>query len=657
MYLNKPVRRKNRYKFKKKRLVLGFNKKHPFNKVRMFKLRFQQNYIRRYRHKLLHSLFTRIMYKTFEGHQFFIAKERKYNDFFYDKAFFRRFKDRFLSFSKKLIYRFKLRKETKRQFFWNVQANFGFYPYPKYKLYSNLVEYYNNLFKNLEINKGTLHFTSNYISKMLVQQYRSMAFLEPTTYNNKVSFKWGRVTTPYYKESKYRRYKELFRHNYLYFNISVLRYIQVRNYINKLIKYLLNYSKYRSMTKKSYGAILGCIQYNLSFLTTNFNKLNYHIALNKLRLENYFKQKKRESINDRRMLFVSSRLRLHNIRQIYLSYIKNLLIRYFKINLHLKFTKSNIFITVTNYKGDVKYRYSIGLIGYKKDQKKTYYAAKELIKECIPKLFSVFKIKTYSILNSLTFIQTDILKMYVEMLSKNKEIESLWDYPSKMKLSFEEGFRKIILHTMQKFITLRIILRGSKSKLKGLMRRVFKELRNYRYKNKKHLVRILFLALNTKPHNGCRSPKKGRRRTKRRRQRLKFKLLDKQYEFQQKIRKKQLFWRRRFLRMYKMKIPKHISKSPMARTLVKSHRLTKKKRIVSNFQNNIIPAKKYYFMYAGPRRKKPTKPFIFKKHKLPRKYRMWRDHDRWSNPFAIQPMKITTRPTKLSRKPQFYKVS
>lgn len=105
-----------------------------------------------------------------------------------------------------------------------------------------------------------------------------------------------------------------------------------------------------------------------------------------------------------------------------------------------------------------------------------------------------------------------------------------------------------------------------------------------------------------------------------------------------------------------MKIPKHISKSPLMRTRTRSNKILKRRNIIANFQNNITPAKKYYFMYAGPRRKKPTKPFIFTRHKLPRKYRIWRDHDRWSNPFAIQPMKITPKRKKLSRKPHFYRI-
>lgn len=649
MYIVKP-RRKYIRKIKNK-LVRGYKKKNtPY---RLQDLKHNKFLIQKHRDLLMHSLFNRIYYKTFEGHQYYIAHERKYTPSIIDKDYFKRYKEKFLYFARDFVYRFKMKKEQKSKFFWNVQTNFAFHPHVKYKLYNQVATYYTSLLNGLENTKATQGFASNYFSKIIVQHYKGTLFTDQYSYLNSRSNKWGRVTAPVYKSALYSRFWSSFKYNYLYFNISVLRYLQYKLYLNKLIDYLYTLIHRSKIDSCFYGKILKIISILVGKLTEKYNKLNHYIAKNKLKLGNYFIKKSHQAHKDKRMLFVFSRLKLSNIRQIYLSYLKNLLIRYFKINLHLKFTKTNIFITVTNYKGDVRYRHSIGLIGYKKDQKKTYYAAKELIKDAIPRLFSIFKIKNVAILNSFSFVQTDMFKMYTELLNLKSESysQSIWDYGSKNKAEFEEGFRKIIAHTMRKYITLRIILRGSKSKLKGLMRKVFKELKYYRELNNKYLVRILFLALNTKPHNGCRSPKKGRRRTKRRKQRLRFKLLDRQYEFQQRILKKQLYWRRKFLRMYKFKPSKNLYKNPFNRRSKKEFKKYEKNYTISNFQHNITSSIKYNFIYPNlKRRKQPSNK------RLPRKYRVWRDYERWSNPLAIEPVEITVTKKRLKKTPQFYRI-
>lgn len=654
MYIEKPLKKYIR-KVKTK-LVSGYSVKKFKNRKRFYLLNKNKFLINKYRSKLMHTLLNKMIYKTFEGHQYFISHEKKYNEFVYSKPYFYRFKEAFLVFAKKFILRYKLKKEIKTKYLYSRQSAFGFYPYKRYKIYEMLSSYYTNLLKSLGNSKIPVGFASNYFSHILLDHYKASLFNDHAAYSNTLSIKYGKLANFKFNPIRYKKFKDTYKYNYLYFNVSILRYVQYKDYLDNLLDIFDAIRYFPNMTRntKVYNILINTMYDLVGRLFKNCDRLSRYIMWNKVGLSDHFRKKSYKAYEDRRMLYSFSRYKLQNVRQIYMSYLKNLLIRYFKVNLHFKFTKTNIFITVTNYKGHVKYKTSIGLIGYKKDKKKTYYAAKELIKITIPKLFNIFKIKNKALLTSIHYIQTDLFKMYMDMFNLHKTNEELDTkilcYKRKSKMA--DAIRRIIINTMRKFITLRIILRGSKSKLRGLMRRVFKELRKYRLLNNKYLVRILFLALNTKPHNGCRSAKKGRRRTKRRKQRLRFKILDKNKEFEQKMLRKQLIWRRKIMGIRNKAIPNYIYKNPLDRKTNNLNNLARNKNIrMSNFIPNLKPSTKYHFVYPKVRKRRSTSY-----RKLPYKYRIWRDHERWSNPLAIKPNKIEIKKKKLTKKPIFYKV-
>lgn len=493
----------------------------------------------------------------------------------------------------------------------------------------------------------------HYYSQSLINHYRSSIFNNPVVFDHKYSLKWGKVNSFFYKQARGFRIQDMHRYNYIYFNISILRYLQLKLYINKIVKVFNIIIKKKF--KPLYGLALRFFKKNLFFLIEQFTKVNIHLQQYNDLYEDFSYKKADQVYDDKRMIFVASRLKLQHVKDFYLSFLKQTFIKYFKLNLHFKFEKKNIFITVTNYRGDVKFRHSIGMLGYKKDKKKTYYASKELIRYTTPKLFEIFKIRNSIASQALKLSNTHLFNFYLKYM-KDKDINSnLWNYPSKLKKSLKLGLYKIIFNTMKKYVTLRIILRGSKSRLRGLMRKVFKSLRVFRRKNNKLVPRILFLALNTKPHNGCRSSKKGRRRTKRRRQKLRVRLINKKFEYEQKSLRRAFFKRRYKLgiRRKNKKLPKIFSNNLLDRNYNQSLKHLKVQNKLSNIQTNFYPMKKYHFLYGGPRRKGP-KHFERYKKKYTRRQRIWKDFERWVNPIAIKPKDFTLKKKISKRKPIFY---
>nr|YP_009370821.1 ribosomal protein S11 [Pharyngomonas kirbyi]ARO47987.1 ribosomal protein S11 [Pharyngomonas kirbyi] len=634
------------------------------DKINRFLKKRRQRRLKKYiNHEIsINAYFTRVLYKVLEGGMFLIAEEGSIlqdKNLYTNKVYFNE-KIKLLKFAKILRHRFNIEKDYKSKFFWSPKVNFLYY-FDKHKHYNKVVKSYKKPFKKykgrFKLDMSGLKLTSRMYLENLVNHYKSSIFDNPSSmFNNSFAMKWGKVNAYHYKKARLYRYMQNYRHNYLYFNISVLRYIKIKSYSNKVMKVFLFFI--RKKKKFSQKLVKKCLLFykkNLFFLMTKLDRLYLHVQEYKTFFEHLMTEKAELAHVNKKAIFITAKYRFKNIKEFYLSFLKRTLVRYFRFNIHLKFQKSNIFITVSDYRGDVEFRQSIGSIGYKKDKKKTYYAAKDLIRKTFPRLFHMFLVKTTVAKYSVLSIKSKINSFYFKFLNNNilnasDQIDK--DFFEKETKLAPLYIKKIMYHTMKKYLTLRIILRGSKSKLRGLMRKIFKSLRFFKKKRKKLIPRILFLALNTKPHNGCRNPKKGRRKTKRRRQRMRVKLLNRKFEYEQKFLKRQLFKERKNLKMYKMRVPRVVKRNMLQRDYKKSLKLIRMKNKISNIQGNFFPIKNYTFLFPGPRRK-GLKAFLRYKKKFTRKQRIWKDSERWTKPRSVKPSDISLK-RRIKKKPIFY---
>lgn len=312
MYLSKPTKKYIR-KIKTK-LVNGYDITTPKSQLKVSRLDKNSFFIRKHRAKMMHTLFLRMMYKGFEGHQYYISHEKKYNEFVYDNSYFKRFKEAFLKYARRLIFRFRLKKEKKASLLRNPINAFGFYPYKRYRMYDQMISYYSNIFKKIKTNKSTLGFTSNYFSQILIDHYKGALFADPTLHINALSLKYGRFTSPTHNNLKYRKYKQLYKYNYIYFNVSVLRYLQYKFYLDKVIEVFYNLTLHRGIRRETFGFINQIIEYHLGQLNVKYSKLNHYVALSKLRLENHFREQTKKGFNNKKMLYAIARCRLRKMR-------------------------------------------------------------------------------------------------------------------------------------------------------------------------------------------------------------------------------------------------------------------------------------------------------------------------------------------------------
>src|SRR5690606_23768133 len=88
-------------------------------------------------------------------------------------------------------------------------------------------------------------------------------------------------------------------------------------------------------------------------------------------------------------------------------------------------------------------------------------------------------------------------------------------YIADMNRYYKRLFLHNLLHRLSKKIIVKIILKGTKYRMKGILNMFFKEL--YQYKKSKSFIipLVLFFPLNNKPHNGCKYPKKKRKKRRR----------------------------------------------------------------------------------------------------------------------------------------------
>lgn len=194
---------------------------------------------------------------------------------------------------------------------------------------------------------------------------------------------------------------------------------------------------------------------------------------------------------------------------------------------------------------------------------------------------------------------------------------SYWNYNTKDKLHhITLGFAKAMLFTWEKYASLKITLKGTRQKIKKLMRNILKRLHIYQEENEVFLSRILFTARSLKPHNGCRSSKKGRRKVKRRKQRLKYKykIYQKRYEFKQRLLTYEAKWHRKIARSYSIPLSEHLTRDMVMRKVSRTMKHKRDLSYFANFGTNVLnPAYKISYYYKPYNTKPKLSLFKFKK--------------------------------------------
>ena len=632
-----------------------------------------------------------------------------------------------LKYARRIIYRYLLNGSSKNEALTDIFKNFTIPSKSVYNNYTRLIDYYKyitrlnksskkklRLFKNqldfLHPGKWVKLLNSKYLTNVVLEQYKSLMFDDPSYFDNKYILKWGRVTIPFHKKAKKRSYWSRFKYNYLYFNISVLRFLQLKKYVNKLLSFMVRFfvNNYKKLTADNKVKLMIYLKKNLYFLLGRCSHLYKRISKMKEKYQDHL-DRKANKINElssyKRMKRIGSVLKMKHVKDLYLSYIKRIFLRYLRANIHFKFTKSNIFVSLTNHKGEIRLKNSIGLLGYKKDKKKTYYASKELIINCVPRLFKAFKMQVLSVRQSTKFTRTNLFKSYLDILRNYYGFN--FTYGVKKERSIKTKIMNIIYNTMKKYITMRLFIGGSRKRLRSLTKLLLRRLRDYKDSNKKYLSRMLFLVRNTKPHNGCRSPKKGRRKVRRRRQRLKIYLRKRNHRRLRKTINKRMHYislynlakRKVYTKRNDTKF-KSTSMIPYFRKRTNYSKMYNKKNQVANYVPNITPTFKHHFIYAGPSNPNVKKKKIIKERKkdnallkrlkfegkhnqiakllakpkkklmpiemsLPKKYREWAYGKKWTHPYASKPLFVPSltkkiqniRKQKKGRKMHFYKIS
>lgn len=588
-------------------------------------------------HVEIHSLdlIMKPIYKFYQATLFYMGKERQYNDTLYDGNFYHRFKHMFLNKINNYKYRYALPRSLKKRVFDNPRSNFGLDLHTKAKVISNAVNY---ISKRVKPTKTDIKYGYNtfYIYAPKNLKYTNKQLIRQLAHGNAEKYKnlnkWGIKGAEYYNKARRKSTMKTLRYNFIYYNMSIFRYIWYKNYVNKLISLLIRKYKDPHTSNNIKLRMLHYIKKFILFLPSTLKKMPTLLSLFKMKLSEKLDYKQQHRKTDEKFKYVLRRWYITNIRDTYFSFIKSMLLRYFKLNLIISFGKSNIFIVFANHSGSVIDYRSIGMLGYKKEKKKTQYASEDLIRETFPDFFDYFKLRFGVLLEIIGYFTSDLFKFYfntildpildnprLDMVIEDKkhnrtykgimdEALSYWNYNSKSNLHhIKLGFAKVMLYTWEKYATLKVVLKGAKQKIKKLMRNILKRLRIYQYENEVFLSKILFIARNVKPHNGCRSPKKGRKKTKRRKQRLKYKhkYKMKQYDFKQKYLSHEFKWRRNLTRTYDLPYPDHLQRDSTLRVLSRGMQHRKNLTQLANFGTNLLNPAYKLSLYSRPNNTKP----------------------------------------------------
>lgn len=382
----------------------------------------------------------------------------------------------------------------------------------------------------VKINKK---FKSLYFSKFqFKKQFNMLSYLLYFFIrNSQVKSKKYKRLIEYYSSYKYFKSKQQFRKRYIKshflprykFKGKAFSYLIIKNaiylqFLIKLIK-LFQYLKVKTSNK----IILFKYQYLIKFIINkwyNFiknNKILFHLCI-------YKKLKEKKQIKLKK---------LKKIHYIFSNYLRKIIKHYLFKNIHFKFYNRNLFITITNYKGQIQFKFSIGLIGYKKNKKKTYYAAQELIFHSIKYIFKFDILQKYQDYLMTNFYSSKYFNFYWNLVKLKIQnlptaLSAISRTPIQNSLKYYKGdFLTTMLHRVFKRLFIKIILKGTKYRMKGLINKFFKALYKYKKEHNYHLPLILFFPLNNKPHNGCKYAKKKRKKKRRKAKRIKLKLQNK----------------------------------------------------------------------------------------------------------------------------------
>lgn len=349
--------------------------------------------------------------------------------------------------------------------------------------------------------------------------------------NSQLKSKRYRQLIEYFSSYKYFTTKQQFRKRYIksYFlprykfkgkayNYLIIKNVIYLQFLTKIIK-LFQLLKLKTSNK----IILYKYQYLIKFIINKWyhfiknNKILFHLCI-------YKKLKEKKKIKLKK---------IKKIHYIFSNYLCKIIKHYLFKNIHFKFYNRNLFITITNYKGQIQFKFSIGLIGYKKNKKKTYYAAQELIFHSIKYIFKFDILKKYQLYLMSNFYTSKYFNFYwnlvkTKITSLPIATTAISSTPVQNSFQYYKGdFITTMLHRVFKKLFIKIILKGTKYRMKGLMNKFFKALYKYKKEHGYRLPLILFFPLNNKPHNGCKYAKKKRKKRRRKAKKIKLKLQNK----------------------------------------------------------------------------------------------------------------------------------
>ena len=435
--------------------------------------------------------------------------------------------------------------------------------------------------------------------------------VKTSQYNSK---RYGRLV---YYFSNYRYYvsKRDFRKRYIrhYFlpqyklKGNAYKYLLVKNaiylqFLKRLIKLFQNLIKKTSNKSKQLTQLTQSNQFIIykyhNLIKLILNKWYNFMKQNKFALQLFIYRKLKEK----------KKLKLKKLRKInfiFSNYLTKILKHYLFKNIHFKFYNRNLFITITNYKGEIQFKFSIGLIGYKKTKKKTYYAALELLTHSLNYIlkYDLFKKKEMALVRHLA--TSRYFSFYWNLVKKKmtslpialtvitkKKVRNSWQF-------YKREFINNLLHKIFNKLFIKVILKGTKYRMRGLINKFFKALYNFKKQCGYHVPLILFFPLNNKPHNGCKYSKKKRKKRRRIAKKIKLKL-------QNKYLAKQLKFKTSKTYAYRVKKPKLKNPLYFVRYRVSRKYLSKFLKDNSTFRKynvhktlNNINLKNTFF-YTGP---------------------------------------------------------